>query len=261
MRFLIILWFLLPFSLYSQTWKFENAGNAFDGFGKLAFAENSPYDNQKGTIGVVNYSAKRVIKWGDLGENGLDNLNLKLILKDRISPEKIMIAFDDEKVFYILNFIDNEKSFSVLNAYTKDYKKFLSLLDIISNLKVKKTIHIRAIEGDNRYDYNFSLDGSVNAINQSFICPDYKKSGNWTDAFYEHFHFASLFTKIDNGKKNLVSYGNSCSEYLGKKFGTYFFTQINFIESDSDVKYPKLTFKNYQGEIVAEIDTDIILKK
>jgi hypothetical protein len=261
MKLLITLWFIFPFSLYSQTWKFEIAGNAFDGFGKVAFAENNPYDTQKGTLGIVNYSEKRVIKWGDLGENGLDNLNLELILKDQISPEKIMIAFDEEKVFYILNFSKNEKGISISNAYSKDYNKFLSLLDIISNLKLKKVIHVRAIEGDIKFDYNFSLYGSVNAINKTFLCPDYRKSGTWTDAFYEHFYFANLFTKIDNSKKNLISIGNNCLKYLERNYGTYFFTQINSIETDSDKIYPILIFKNFQGEIVAEIDTEKEFKK
>jgi hypothetical protein len=262
LKVFLFFFILIPMSIFSQSWEFKNSGNAFDGFKKIAFAENIKTDTTIATLGLVNFSNKRVIKWGDLGEDGIDNLNLILILKEQIAPERILISFDNENFYYEINFSsnDDDKLF-VLNAYSDDFKKFLSLLDIISNLKTKKMLHIRAIEGESKLDFNFSLKGSSDAINKTFICPDYKKSWNWVDAFFEYAHFASLFTKIDNGTKNLVTYGIKCQNYFDKEYGPYFFTQINSIESASNDKYPNLIFKNYQGVKVAEIESEIYLKE
>jgi regulatory protein YycH of two-component signal transduction system YycFG len=261
LKVLLIFFVLIPISIFSQSWKFNNSGNAFDGFKKIAFTENTSNDNTIASLGIVNYSNKRVIKWGDLGDNGIDNLNLILILKEQIAPERILISFDNENFYYELNFSSSDDELFILNAYSDDFKKFLSFLDIISNLKTKKMLHIRAIEGESKLDFNFSLKGSSDAINKTFICPDYKKNWNWTDAFFEYAYFASLFTQIDNGTKNLVTFGIKCQNYFDKEYGPYFFTQIKSIESASNAKFPTLIFKNYQGVKVAEIESEIYLKE
>lgn len=256
----LIPFLLIPISIYSQNWQFENTGNAFDGFKKVAFTINSPEDELYASLGVLNFSENRIIKWGDLGGNGIDNLKLILILKEQILADKLLMSFDEEKAYFILNYYEKDNQYTLLNAYSKDYKLFLSLLDIISNLKNKNILHLRAIAGEKKYDFKFTLKGSGLAINKSFVCPDYQKSNNWTDAFFENFHFAGLFTEVKNSSENLISFGLNCQKYFDEKYGPYFFTQINSIESIGNTQFPKLIFKNFQGDIVAEIDKSVYLK-
>jgi hypothetical protein len=170
------------------------------------------------------------------------------------------MAFDDERTNYLLNFSYSERKIFIENAVTPNFNSYLSLLDIISFFKLKKTAHFRVITENSKYNYSFPLSGSAAAIGKTFVCPSYKRSGNWTDAIFEALYFQFKFTEVDNGKKNFTSIGPTCIEYLKEKYGLYFFTQIKSIESKDEEPLPTLIFKNGQEDIVAEISKESYLK-
>jgi hypothetical protein len=256
----VLILIFCPNLIFCQVWKFQKSGNSFDGFVKAAAIQIDVEDDQQSMLAVVNKSDQLNLIWGTNEKNGLDKLSLRFLIPNDVSPKKVLIAFDDEQTNYFVNFSYSDKKIYIENAVKPDFKSFLSLLDIISYFKLKKTVHFRIVYENYNQDYNFPLKGFVAAINKTFICPTYKRAGNWTDASFELMYFQFKFGEVDNGNKNFSSIGPACIGYLEKKYGLYFFTQIKSIESKDDEKLPTLIFKNGQDEVVAEIPKEIYLK-
>lgn len=262
MKVFITLFLFIPLSLVAQNWTFQNIGNSFDGFKKLALVESISESKLKAVLGVVNYSANRTIKWhwGGDEKDGLDMVSLVLLPDDEITPNQILLAFDEENSYYIVNFTQEDKRINISGAVSKNYNSFLSYIDIVSLLKTKKRVHFRISTESEDFDCSFPLKGSTIAIEKSFVCPEYKKSGNWGDSFFETFHFFNSFKEVDEGKKNLIQFGYACFEYFESQYGKYYFTQINSIESKGYLDTPTLVFKNSQGVILDELPKETYLK-
>lgn len=263
-KYLLIIFALLlfiPRDAYSQNWDFQNIGNSFDGFKKIALVESISQSKLKAVLGVVNSSANRTLKWqwGE-GNKGLDMVNLILMPDDEISPNQILLAFDEDNSYYIVNFTQEEKQIYISGAVSKNYNSFLTYIDIINLLKTKKQVHFRISTESDDFDCSFPLKGSTIAIEKSFVCPEYKKSGNWGDSFFETFSFFNAFKEVDKGKKNFIQFGYKCFEYFEGQYGKYYFTQINSIESKGYLETPTLVFKNSQGVILDEIPRETYLK-
>lgn len=261
MKNTFILFFIFsPTLLFSQGWKFQKLGNSFDGFAKAAAVQINVENDQQAMLAVLNESDELNLIWGANKKNGINNLSIRIVTPSEITPQKVLMAFDDERTNYLLNFSYSERKIFIENAVTPDFKSYLSLLDIISFFKLKKTAHFRVITENSKYNYSFPLSGSVAAIGKTFICPSYKRAGNWTDATFELLYFQFKFSEVDNGKKNFTSIGPACIEYFQEKYGLYFFTQIKSIESKDEEPLPTLIFKNGQEDIVAEISKESYLK-
>ena len=257
---LTLLLIFLPTILFSQNWEFQEFGNSFDGFGKLAAVQITLENEQPTMLGVVNNSGELNLTWGINDTNGINKLSIIFLIPNDITPQKVLMAFDDEKTNYLLNFSYSENRIYISNAVTPDFKTFLTSLDIISYLKQKKTVHFRVMTDDSKDDYSFPLNGSTAAINKTFVCSAYKKANNWTDAAFEMLYFTQIFSAVDNGEKNFISVAPNCIGFLEKKYGTYFFTQIASIESNQEEPFPSLILKNGQGLSVAEITKESYLK-
>ena len=256
--YLIFIFF--PTLLFSQKWEFKKLGNSFDGFGKTAGILISEGTDQQTLLAVLNKSDELNLVWGANKKNGINNLSVRLLIPSEITPQKVLMAFDEERTYYQLNFSYSDNLIFIENAITPDFKSFLTLLDIISFFKLKKTVHFRVITENSKFNYSFPLRGSVAALGKTFNCPSYKKAGNLTDAIFEYLYFQLMFSKIDNGKKNFTSMSPTCFDYLRDKYGLYFFTQIKSIESKSNESFPTFIFKNELEDIVAEITKESYLK-
>jgi hypothetical protein len=251
-----------PSLLFSQEWIYQKTGNSFDGFVRAAVVQINVDDEQQAMLGLVNKSADLNLVWGINEKNGLDNLSVVFLLPNEITPQKVLMAFDEERTNYLLNFSFSEKRIFIENAVTTDFKSYLAPIDIALLFKIKNTVHFRVITEDSKYDFNFPLSGSSLAINKAFLCPTYKKKYNWTDALFETMYFNLIFKKVDDGKNDYSDVSFTCMKYLEKNFGTYFFTQIKSIVSeDENEEFPSsLIFKNGQNDIVAEIAKEDYLK-
>lgn len=258
-RTCIFIFLIVPMVSLSQIWKFQKVGNSFDGFAKAAAVQIESIDDKQAMLAVLNTSNELKLVWGVNGKNGLNNLSVRILIPDDIKPDKILMAFDDENQYYLTNFSYSEKKVFVENACAPDYKVFFSLIDIISLFKSRNVVHFRILSQDQKFDFNFPLKGCTAAINQTFICPTYKRSGDWTDATFELMAFTLKFSEVDGGKKNFLSVAPNCIEYLQKNKGLYFFTQVKTIESSADSLY-LLIFKNNNGEVVASVSKEVCLK-
>ena len=258
--FFILFLTFSPTLLFSQKWIFQKTGNSFDGFGKMAGVQINLADEEQALLAVVNKSDELNLILSTNEKNGIGNLSVRILIPNDITPQKVLIAFDEERTNYMLNFSYSDRIIFIENAVIPDFKSFLSLLDIISFFKLKKTVHFRVITEDSKYNYSFPLVGSVAAIGKTFICPSYKREGDWRDIVFELLNFTSMFSAVDNGKNNFLSIGPACIGYLEEKYGEYFFTQIKSIESKDEGPLPTLIFKNGQDNIVAEIPKASYLK-
>lgn len=261
MKVFITFLLLLPMSIIAQNWVFEKVGNSFDSYKKIALVENTSISKMKATLGVVNFSEDRVLKWQFGGEkNGLDMVSLTIVPNDEISANQILLAFDEENSYYIVNFTQEDNRIYITGAISKNYNLFLNYIDIINLLKTKKQVHFRISTESDDFDCSFPLKGSTIAIEKSFICPNYKRAGNWTDTAIETLLFLNAFKEVDEGKKNLIQFGYACFEYFERQYGKYYFTQINSIESKGYLDTPTLVFKNSQGVILDELPKETYLK-
>lgn len=261
MRNIIILLFIsIPTFLFSQGWEYRKLGNSFDGFAKTAAVLIDLENEQNAMLAVLNESDEISLTWGINEQNGINKLSIRILIPSDVNPQKVLMAFDEERTNYLVNFSYSEDKIFIKNAVTHDFKSFFSLLDIISFFKLKKTVHFRVIDDNSTYDYSFPLNGSAAAIVKTVNCPSYKRAGNWTDATFELLYFQYIFSTIDNGTKNFSSIGPACIDYLEETYGQYFFTQIKSIESENEESLPTLIFKNWQGEIIAKVKKEIYLK-
>lgn len=258
-----IILLLLTFStsvLFSQNWKFQKVGNSFDGFGKIAAVQINLENEEQAMLGVVNKSDQLNLTWGINDKNGINKLSVVFLIPDYITPQKVLMAFDDETKNYLINFSYADNKIYIRNAVSLDYKSFYTQLDIISFFKIKKNVHFRVISENSNSDYTFPLSGCAAAINKTFICSAYKRANNWTDAAFEAINFASMYSRVDNGELNADSVAPLCTKYLKEAYGPYFFTQIASIESNGDEFSTTFIFKNEQGDIIAEATEESYLK-
>jgi hypothetical protein len=259
MKYVFILLFT-PFVSLSQKWQYQYAGNTFDGFKRIAIVNTTDVDGEILMLGVVNISDKFNLINGinSKDKNGIDNLSIRLILNNNIDPESILLAFDQDKTYYKLNFNYSDGIIYIKNAYSPDYNKYLSKTKIISLFKQKKSVHFRLEAYNTSYDYSFTLSGSTESINRVFNCSNCIDNGDVYDAYIELLYFTILFSKV-NGSENYTEVAGACSKYLKKKYGEYFFTEVASIETDEQKELPNLIFKNKQGENICEIDKDVYL--
>ncbi len=234
-------------------------GNSFDGFAKAAAVQIVTSDEEQVMLAVVNSSNNLKIEWGINEKNGINNLSIQIIVPNDIKPQKVLMAFDDDRKYYIINFFYSNNKVFIENACSPDYNLFFSIIDIISFLKSRNKVHFRLYFDDQKIDFSFPLKGCSTAINQTFICPTYKRAGNWTDAAFELMSFQLMFSEVDSDKKNFSIVAPNCIAYLEKNNGLYFFTQIYNIESSTD-DLKMLIFKNYNGEIISKISKEVYLK-
>ena len=257
---ILLIFALCPIFLFSQRWECQKLGNSFDGFAKAAAILVDLQNGEKAMLGVLNESDNVILKWAVNEVDGINKLSVRIILPGLINPQKVLMAFDEERTNYLVNFSYSDGIIFIENATTPDYKTFLTVLDIVSFLKLKKLVHFRVVDENTQDDYSFPLTGSTDAISKTFSCPSYKRAGAWTDAIFELLYFQSLFSEVGNCKNNLTSLSPLLIGYIEDNYGMYFYTQIKSIECAEDESLPTLILKNGQRKIVAEISKESYLK-
>ena len=100
----ILLLIFSPTLLFSQLWKFQKLGNSFDGFAKAAAVQINVENEQLAMLAVLNKSEELNLIWGVNKKNGINNLSIRLLIPSDITPQKVLMAFDDELTTYLLNF-------------------------------------------------------------------------------------------------------------------------------------------------------------
>jgi hypothetical protein len=105
MKNTFILFFIFsPTLLFSQGWKFQKLGNSFDGFAKAAAVQINVENDQQAMLAVLNESDELNLIWGANKKNGINNLSIRIVTPSEITPQKVLMAFDDERTNYLLNF-------------------------------------------------------------------------------------------------------------------------------------------------------------
>tara|TARA_R110002033_G_C3895715_1_gene239404 strand:+ start:8686 stop:9879 length:1194 start_codon:yes stop_codon:yes gene_type:complete len=155
---------IISLNIYSQSWKYESGGNAFDGEYKVAYVigtcSDFPY-NKPGLF--LNVFKER-------------NLNFYIANSGYYSSEndvEILFVFNNEpNTIYYSNEIslskDNETIF--LSSFSSDNNEFISRNEFIEKLKKSSRLDVRIKSSYKNRDMIFSMSGSSNAIN--FVITD-----------------------------------------------------------------------------------------
>jgi hypothetical protein len=272
-RFIFLLAFLIipNYSFSQQNWFFSKVGNAFDGYGFVAI-QNSIYDNDC-SIAVINRSIYKNLENKESTDEeykkGINNLEINIMTskKSDTSPDKILISFDESNQYFILNYSDDfddvefGKSYHIYikGALSSDFNVFYGKLDIISMFKLSKVVHIRIITGEENKDYDFSLNGSTEAINKVFTCPyKFVRTGSIASPFFDgffHLLFIEHYRKTNNLDDLNYDIVENCRVFLDKKYGEYYWTYTSEIKYNGRIEdsTTKIYFYNRQENIVAEI--------
>ena len=118
MNRIFIFLLMMPLFAFSQKWEYKYDGNSFDGYKRIAFINALDNNEQAITLGLVNSSDRLNLINGinQKNNNGIDQLSLRLIFQNEFQPEKLLLAFDQDKKYYVINFSYNENSIWIHHA-------------------------------------------------------------------------------------------------------------------------------------------------
>lgn len=264
--FIILLTSTLSFNGFSQQWEMHEMGNAFDGFGKMCAVEGMESNPDGTMLAVINYSDELILEHSTNGM--MSQLFIKLIINgDFVNNDynitKILMSFDREKDFYIIgrfNHYLESNSITIDYALSTNYNTCLNKFDIASSFKEKQVVNFRIHTNSNHYDFSFPLSGSTAAINKTFKNPNYQKAENWTDFAIESLSFMGLMASADSGELNLNSASGNCLAYFKIKYGEYYYLLIESVYTNKTDSINSIVFKDYIGDIIAEIPYKIAFK-
>lgn len=157
MKYLYILFFIIPLYISSQSWKFENAYNDFDGAFKVA--------SQIASIGTNSiYKPRLVINSSN------DGLTTNFYITDYglvFDDLSVWLKFDNDDVLYYAktSLSKDGKTIFIRNARDDDDVIF-SNIELFSKLQNASRVSVRIQDKYDIDDYRFSLNGSSKAINQ-----------------------------------------------------------------------------------------------
>jgi len=158
-KILLVLIIIFVFSLISnsfgQRWEYRTGGNVFDG--KYKTSSILGFGNSKKPFFVVN-----------MYENH-DKLNVFIADADYTLCEnkKAFIKFDNDKNHYLFNISTSPRS----DAWFLEDGYSTSIVELLTKLKSHNKFYVRLSSDCEQNDYEFSLLGSVEAIN--FVVGNY----------------------------------------------------------------------------------------
>jgi len=88
---------LISFSSFGQQWTFNEGGNSFDGFFRVAGLDLNDYSSY---LVVINTAEEIKLKWGIGGENLMDKLKISFLAKGISNPNSLKMSFDSERKVY-----------------------------------------------------------------------------------------------------------------------------------------------------------------
>ena len=267
-KILFTLAFLVSFSSFGQQWTFNEGGNSFDGFFRVAgldLIDNSSY------LVVINTAEEIKLEWGVGGENLMDKLKLGFLAKGISNPNSLKMSFDSERKVYDVDFYFNqERSFAYLNeAYSNNYSKLHNKFSIIDLFKKHNKVNFRISNGDKKIDFSFTLAGFTKTVNNVVL---YNNSE--TDEKLNTLSVVSLISLMPKEVNQIDIWGN-CTSYLRDNYGEYYMNLVHSIEliknKEVDSKglsfteylkvlWPELIFKNKYGVTIASIQSNYFLK-
>jgi len=267
-KILFTLAFLVSFSSFGQQWTFNEGGNSFDGFFRVAgldLIDNSSY------LVVINTAEEIKLKWGIGGENLMDKLKLGFLAKGISNPNSLKMSFDSERKVYDVDFYFNqERSFAYLNeAYSNNYSKLYNKFSIIDLFKKHNKVNFRISNGDKKIDFSYPLTGFTEAVNKAVLY-------NNSDRDEELNTIALIgFMGLIPGDVRTIDVFTNCFDFLNK-FGKYYSNLVNSIDLiiDKDLEevsylnrkavafsyYSKLIFKDKYGNYLKSIQGKDFLK-
>jgi len=268
MKKLLFLLVFIPLVSFGQQWTFNEAGNAFDGFVRVAgldLIDNSSY------LVVINTAEEIKLKWGIGGENLMDKLKLAFLAKGISNPNSLKMSFDSERKVYDVDFYFNQEiSIAYLNeAYSNNYSKLYNKFSIIDLFKKHNKVNFRISNGDNKIDFTYPLTGFTKAVNKAVL---YNNSDR--DEELNTIAMIGFMDKIPADVRTIDVFTN-CLDFLNK-FGKYYSNLVNSIELiiDKDLGggrylnrkavafsyYSKLIFKDKYGNYLKSIQGKDFLK-
>ena len=240
---------LLVFSQEVKTnkdWISQKIGNPIDGI--IQFSAVPSKENNDVSFAVINRSNIKKIKnqYNQNHEGDLSVIHINLgFMNDAPEFDEILMYFSQENTFYYVNFVKIDKNKTELISAVSNEKKILNKINFINKIKQNKTLTIRLIYGNEKSDYNFSLDGSTASINNILdmsILNSTETKMDW-DGF-DALNFAAIIN-------DLPCYNDGFIDKIAKeiketevwdKFGDNWVTFINSAECEngndnSDDKY------------------------
>ena len=267
-KLLFTLALLVTFSSFGQQWKFNEGGNAFDGFYRVAGLDLIDYSSY---LVVINTAEEIKLKWGSGGENTMDKLNIFFLAKGLSNPNSLKMSFDNERKVYDVDFFFNEeKSIAYLSeAYSNNYSKRDNKFSIIELFKKHNKVNFRISNGDKKIDFSYPLTGFTKAVNKAVI---YNNSD--LDEKLNTIAVIGFMGLIPADVRTIDVFRN-CLDFLNK-FGKYYCNLVNSIELiiDKDLGesrylnrkalafsyYSKLIFKDKYGNLLKSIQGKDFLK-
>jgi hypothetical protein len=267
-KILFTLALLVSFSSFGQQWKFNEGGNAFDGFYRIASFDLIDYSSY---LVVINTAEEIKLEWGVGGENKMDKLKIAFLAKGISNPNSLKMSFDNERKVYDIDFFFNEeKSIAYLSeAYSNDYSKLHNKFSIIDLFKKHNKVNFRISNGDKKIDFSYPLTGFTKAVNKAVIY-------NNSDRDEELNTIAMIgFMGLIPADIRTIDVFTNCLDFLNK-FGKYYSNLVNSIELiiDKDLGggrylnrkavafsyYSKLIFKDKYGNLLKSIQGKDFLK-
>jgi hypothetical protein len=263
----ILAFMLLPFISFGQQWTFNEGGNAFDGFFRVAGLDLNDYSSY---LVVINTAEEIKLEWGVGGENKMDKLKITFLAKGISNPNSLKMSFDNERKVYDIDFFFNEeKSIAYLNeAYANNYSKLHNKFSIIDLLKKHNKVNFRISNGDNKIDFSFTLVGFTKTVNKVVL---YNNSDTAEDNLLSTISLISLMPK----EVNQIDIFRNCRSYFRENYGEYYINLVDSIEliknKEADSKglsfteylkvfWPELIFKNKYGGTMASIQSNYFFK-
>tara|TARA_R110000823_G_scaffold313509_2_gene441259 strand:+ start:504 stop:1778 length:1275 start_codon:yes stop_codon:yes gene_type:complete len=267
-KVLFTLALLVSFSSFGQQWNFNEGGNAFDGFYRIAGFDLVDYSSY---LVVINTAEEIKLEWGVGGENKMDKLKIAFLAKGISNPKSLKMSFDNERKVYDIDFFFNEeKSITYLSeAYSNNYSKLHNKFSIIDLFKKHNKVNFRISNGDKKIDFSYPLTGFTKAVNKAVIY-------NNSDRDEELNTIAMIgFMGLIPADVRTIDVFTNCLDFLNK-FGKYYSNLVNSIELiiDKDLEevsylnrkavafsyFSKLIFKDKYGNFLKSIQGKDFLK-
>ena len=227
---------LISFSSFGQQWTFNEGGNSFDGFYRVAGLDLNDYSSY---IVVINTAEDIKLKWGIGGENLMDKLKISFLAKGISNPNSLKMSFDSERKVYDVDlFFNQENSFAYLNeAYSNNYSKLYNKFSIIDLFKKHNKVNFRISNGDKKIDFSYPLTGFTKAVNKAVL---YNNSDR--DEELNTIAMIGLMGLIPGDVRTIDVFTN-CLDFLNK-FGKYYSNLVNSIELIIDKNLEEVSYLN-----------------